>query len=67
MRKGATNSVRFNGDLVRVVRYGKRWGVMPVKFCSDCGEMLATEQEIKDGRCCTCWFTDDVDDEEDCE
>jgi hypothetical protein len=36
------------------------------KFCRDCGELLRGEQEIKDGQCWECWFTDEVD-EEDCE
>ena len=36
------------------------------RSCRDCGEPLRSEQEIKDGQCWECWFTDDVD-EEDCE
>ena len=34
--------------------------------CRDCGELLRSEQEVKDGQCWECWFTDDAD-EEDCE
>ena len=54
------------GKLVQVVRRGSRWSVEPVKFCRDCGELLRSDQEIKDGQCWECWFTDDAD-EEDCE
>ena len=36
------------------------------RSCRDCGELLRSEQEVKDGQCWECWFTDDVD-EEDCD
>ena len=36
------------------------------RFCRDCGELLRSEREVKDGQCWECWFTDDVD-EEDCD
>ena len=40
--------------------------ICATRSCRDCGELLRSEQEVKDGQCWECWFTDDVD-EEDCE